>query len=312
MEGKMPLGPFEIVRAWEPAIPNAVGDDRFNSLHLARIPHDIDPKRRWRVFLTGDTGEEVEICPPPSGEWGGNQLVLHRPDGSEAPITHVAQLRVTGSSFGEFRYGLHPAGYGTWVFYEKGGGGAVVVPYIVWGNELYIGLVEQERPFQNRRRKVPNVPRGFLKAELDHLQTAKQEGAEEMMITVGSFETEETKGDFRVRLHAIPAHPGNPNSTFFIHDAERNEGIHFFGVEYLNAGVTADFFTSDKPWNIRFRIAQNLSIRYAPENERLLEQIRGLTFVHWIVAAQVGDMMTNSSVARLQAYLTLRKAGLVR
>jgi hypothetical protein len=133
-----------------------------------------------------------------------------------------------------------------------------------------------------------------------------------MMITVGSFETEETKGDFRVRLHAIPAHPGTPNSTFFIQDAERNEGIHFFGVEYHNAGVTADFFTSDKPWNIRFRIAQNLSIRYAPENEKLLEQIRGLTFVHWIVAAQVGDMMTNSSVARLQAYLTLRKAGLVR
>ena len=310
----MPLGPFEIVRTWDRPKPNAVGDERSNLLHLGRIPHDIDPKRRWSVFLTGDTGEEVEISPvAPSIVWDGrSELLLRRPDNSEALITQVSQLRVSSPSFGELRYGLHPAGYCTWAFYEKGGGGSVVVPYIVWGDELYVGLVEQMRPFQDQHRTVPNVPRGFLKEELDHLQTAMQEGAEEMMVTVGSFETEETNGDFRVRLHAIPAHPATPNSTFFIQDADRSEGIHFFGVEYLNAGVHADFFTNDKPWDIRFRIAQNLAIRYAPEHEKLLEQIRGLTFVHWIVAAQVGDMMTNTSVARLQAYLALRKAGIVR
>jgi hypothetical protein len=165
-EGSMPLGPFEIVTAWEQATPNAVGDDRFNSLHLARIPHDIDPKRRWRVFLTGDTGEEVEICPSPSGEWGGNQLVLRRPDGSSAPITHVAQLRVSGSSFGEFRYGLHPAGYGTWVFYEKGGGGAVVVPYMSGEMSSTSDLWNRNVRFKTDIEKFPTFLVGFSRQNL--------------------------------------------------------------------------------------------------------------------------------------------------
>ncbi|MBI4181693.1 MAG: hypothetical protein HY520_01880 [Candidatus Aenigmarchaeota archaeon] len=304
---EQPADPFGIITTPQSPTPHPVGGEACNALHLRRIPHDAPEGRRWKAFLTADTGEEVDIRPLAEGE-PGLRLYLHRPDGTSAPLTTVSQLRLCNERFGELRYGLHPQGYGTWAFYEAGGGGSVVVPYFVRYDDLYVGVVLQERPFQNRTGPVANVPRGFLGPDLDHLKAAMQEGAEEMRIKVRPFhESVSDAGAFSIRLHPLAGRPGNPNSTFFIHDATVGEGIHFYGAECNHIEIATHFITSDHPVDIRFTVERNLEIRYEPEQERLLEAIHSLTFVHEVVASQVGDLITNAAVARLRAHLALRE-----
>lgn len=88
---------------------------------------------------------------------------------------------------------------------ELGGGGSVVVPYLVNMGELYVGVVNEYRLTctDGERVTVPNVPRGFLDPGETHFETAKRELTEE----AGYTPVDE-------RIIQLPGDGMNPNSAF--------------------------------------------------------------------------------------------------
>ena len=109
-------------------------------------------------------------------------------------------------------YGQRPEGYDGIVIRERGGGGAVTIPYMVHPetSDVYVGLVEESRPTIGG--KVLNVPRGFLN---------KGEGHDDAAIR----ETTEETGYKAAASRVIKLAAGlNPNSTYFDTSRTNDDG----------------------------------------------------------------------------------------
>jgi 8-oxo-dGTP pyrophosphatase MutT (NUDIX family) len=192
-------------------------------------------------------------------------------------------LTIECSRFGVLAYGITPAGYDGWSFQEVGGGGSVIIPYLMRGEDLYIGVVRQHR--YNQGGEVLNVPRGFLdRGESPH-ETAIREMSEET-----GYNADKRK------VIDLGGQPANPNSAFF-DTSEAGEGVKFFAVEIFEHEIeTRDGkLTLRSEWHNRSHL-----------EERLREGIAGSYFIHWTEAAQLADMFSNAAVARLQAFLYVR------
>ncbi len=215
------------------------------------IPEDKKASRGWRIFLNGEIQPDVF------------HLVIDHP------------------SFGTLTYGLAAGGHDGWSFHEHGGGGAVILPFCLVDDELFVGLVEQDRPLQGG--PVLNAPRGFLDPNERHAVGAQRELFEEMGLEAP-----------KSSLIALPGAPANPNSTFF-ETAGPEEGVRFFALEIPRSAVT-----QQNPDRYGFKsgvIAQDGEAR----QHRLAEKIGKAAFLPWYQAAMVGDMITNAAVARLLA-----------
>ncbi len=221
----------------------------FSSLTCA-IPADQLHLCRWRIFVNGE--EQLRVL----------HLVLDHP------------------SFGTLTYGLTAGGHDGWSFHERGGGGSVILPFSMVDGELFVGLVEQQRPHQGGT--VLNAPRGFVDPAERRDAAAQRELMEETGIDVPAS-----------ALSALPGAPANPNSGFF-ETTGTDEGVHFFAVE-----IPAERLLGQG--NRRMFAEGAVDKRAEVCRSKLAEQVGEVVFVPWYEAATLGDMFTNAAVARLLA-----------
>ena len=210
---------------------------------LVPIPHDRQADRRWKVVV----------------------------DGRET--TQLTELTLSHPSYGTLTYGMAPRGYDTWAWREHGGGGVVVVPFVVVDGALHVGVVEQERHTQGGR--VWNVPRGFRDEGESSEAAAARELREETRFTRGT----------PLPLGGAPA---NPNSAFF-ETPESGMGVAFFGVEVAREHIER----RDGAWV--FREAALDDDRRAQDEEH----IAAFRFAPWTEVAALADMFSLSACARL-------------
>lgn len=179
--------------------------------------------------------------------------------------------------FGELHIGVRPDGNIGWTFHEKRGGGQVIVPFTFIGRTLFIGLLREVRQLQGG--VVFNVPRGFSNGGTPEEDAIQEEGEE-----VGFLYT-------KSRIYKLPGEYGNPNSSFFV--TEDSEGVMFYAYRLLEQEMEE----VREAWWIKpvYQIKRNLLLPTSEDN------IQGLRFLHWTVAARAGDMFSNAAVARLLA-----------
>jgi ADP-ribose pyrophosphatase YjhB (NUDIX family) len=200
-------------------------------------------------------------------------------DGNE--IAAVASVVITSDRFGTLSYGLTPLGHDGWSFREAGGGGVVILPYVWHDDELWIGLVRQDRP--NQGGSVLNAPRGFIDAGESHDHGAARELAEEMAITWAAERVVRLDGEL-----------ANPNSAFF-ETPHGTSGVHFYAIKLSPEELEVS--------QGRLCIRADLISRDRASAAMQDEQITDIAFLRWWEAATLADMFTNAAVARLCAFL---------
>lgn len=234
-----------------------MGDTTLKTV-LVDIPADKQDKRGWKVEVNG------------------------------AVIAEVSRVSVSNPKFGILEYANDPAGFDRWGFHESGGGGAVIVPYVFWEKNIFIGLVEQNRV--NQGGKVLNVPRGFIKPGEAHFTAAKREAGEELGATLAPS----------VEVLPLDGEPANPNSAFFETFGNSPDGAPE-GVKFYAIKFPPDAFegTGREP------VLKPGFLTANPElaTKKLAEQILGSRFLHWPRALQVSDMFSVAGVGRLLAHL---------
>lgn len=233
--------------------------------------------------MEGDKRQTLveDIRPDKQGERGWRLTV------NGGTISDVKHFCLANPQFGRIEYGAAPGGaYDTWAFHEIGGGGSVTLPYALLEDDLYVGVVEQNRP--NQGGKVFNVPRGFLASGESHFRAAEREFAEEVGL-VEPFTVEE-----------LPGLPGNPNSAFFDTRGD-GEGVKFFGVRI--PGTCLESVSEAR----RYRLRKGMvSTDPASKAARVAEQILDTVFMPWIEVVQLSDMFSVAGAARLKALIMSR------
>lgn len=205
-------------------------------------------------------------------------------------IASVASVVIASDRFGTLSYGLTQAGYDGWSFREAGGGGVVILPYVWQGEELWVGLVRQDRP--NQGGIVLNAPRGFVAQHETHAAGAAREFVEETGM-----------GCAVDRIAPLGGEPANPNSAFF-ETVRAGHGVRFYAVALTSDDVEL------LPAGLRVR--SHMVSRDPVVAEPWPEWIEDTVFVPWWEAATISDMFTNAAVARLCAFLHREREATVR
>jgi 8-oxo-dGTP pyrophosphatase MutT (NUDIX family) len=196
-------------------------------------------------------------------------------------IPEVTSLKVVQERMGiSLEYGKTPAGYDGLALEEAGGGGAVVIPYVNIDGEIFIGMVEENRPFAGGT--VLNVPRGFLNPGETHFQTAKKELEEETGYTA-----------VEKRIKPLEGEPMNPNSTFFV-AKDPDKGVRPYKVS-INPDEVRLLTDSQNPTEKVYEFNPEVIKPVSRMGERVMRS----KFHHWTAALQVRDMFTVAGVGRL-------------
>jgi hypothetical protein len=187
----------------------------------------------------------------------------------------ASEFAAVHPNFGALSWGVRPEGTVSWVWEEIGGGGVGIVPYVIMGGRLMIGISQRERA------PMPgglawNIPRGFLEPGLTHFESAEREMAEELGLNTMS-----------AGLKELPGEEANCNSTFF--DIHAGGGVRFYSLavpqSLLDCAHSCPVFR------------RGLFTPKSAAAERILQ----CQFVHWRAAARMADTFTNAGVARLIA-----------
>jgi 8-oxo-dGTP pyrophosphatase MutT (NUDIX family) len=198
------------------------------------------------------------------------------------PVADVSSLVLFNPRFGSLFYGKSPSGnYDQWSFHEVGGGGAVNMPYSIIEGNLYVGVVEQNRPLQDKVQPILNVPRGFMDPEETHFETAVREVEEEAGVQGAKRKTT-----------LLPGVSGNPNNAFFETWGD-GEGVAFYCLEIVLDELKKS--DEDDYYVLNEKVVTPVS--------KAAEGIMGSRFIPWTEAAKLGDMMTLSALSRLLVYL---------
>lgn len=113
------------------------------------LSDEFQPRRGWKLFI----------------------------DDKEIPTVH--SLKLINPSIGELNYGKAQEGdFDLWRFHEIGGGGSVILPFVIVNDELYVGVIKQMRP--NMGGEVYCAIGGFLKSGETHFEAATRETLEEL------------------------------------------------------------------------------------------------------------------------------------
>lgn len=277
-------------------------------IHMGRIPSDTPAAKRWNTELTVNGGIKIKIDRDPLKLLDENepQLMISYPSRPLEPVNKIDQIRLWNEKFGEWRYGQHPANYGTWAWHEMGGGGVVSVPYVIFNNELYIGVVRQKRYMQNQEEGILNIPRGFLQEHLNREQSVKEEASEEMDIDIAQLlDGDRPVGTLKARMHQLPGHPTNGNNAFHLQDSKAGEGNTFYAIEFLNVYMTGCFGSNIPPHQVRLRINTEFVLVYdgGEAAKKQFEGILGAEFIHHTQVYLLGDKYSIVGAARLFAHL---------
>ncbi len=182
----------------------------------------------------------------------------------------------------DIEYGQRPEGYDGVVIRERGGGGAVTIPYMVHPNsgDVYVGVVEEFRPTLGGN--VLNVPRGFMDAGETHRDTATRELQEETGFkAIGSRVVQLAQGL-------------NPNSTYFDTSRSEDEGVSIFAVPVHESEL--DHVVQDDGSETYVFPGH---IRQQAEGNKPAERILGSKFVLVEEAMQSRDMFTSAAAGHL-------------
>lgn len=175
-------------------------------------------------------------------------------------------------------YGWTPAGFDGLVI-RQDHGGVVMVPFVEVGNQLYIGVVEQNRSLQQREGVVLNVPRGF-RGDEESMKAARRELMEEV-----GLDSEQ--------LIELGGQPTNPNSTFFDTSGGHEQGDRYFGVSLTPNQVVQEGGV--------YRLHPDLVD--GDKAHRMAESIGRCRFIPYEEAIDLADVFTVVAAARVSKYV---------
>jgi len=142
------------------------------------------------------------------------------------PVEHYAHLAAQ-SKYGVMNLGISPDLGQHVTFQEPGGGGSVIIPFVIIQKQrvielkrlskqqdyqVYAGLIEQQRDRQGGL--VWNVPRGYVEQGDNHDQTAVKELTEETGLAGQPF--------------LLPGQSLNPNSSYF--ETGKDNGVLIYAI----------------------------------------------------------------------------------
>ena len=168
------------------------------SVMLADVPHGID--HEWMVFF-----DNRRVRNP----FGRVDLVLLKGEGDQQIYRHL-QLGLMGSEGNE---------YEAIAYYEAGGGGTVVIPFVVVEGRLHIGVLIQHRQLMGQKPVMTAAGGYKAPADVSDRQTGERELREEV-----------TRQSVILRGFMIEGDPVNPNRAVVI-TAGEGEGVTFFAAE---------------------------------------------------------------------------------
>lgn len=161
-----------------------------------------------------------EMVPVPKEKGRGWTVLV---DGREE---QVGKIEIS-SKFGTLTYGLRPEGYDGWSFRERGGGGAVTVPYArTPEGKLLVWLLLEKSPNMGDE-PVWCAIGGFVDPGESHDTAQAREAAEESGLTA-------------TKAEELPGMSMNPNRIFFVADASEGEGVHAYGLSVPFDWLEAD------------------------------------------------------------------------
>lgn len=213
------------------------------------------------------------------------------------PVENVSRLTLRQDKMGvTVDYGF-AEGYDRPVIKEKGGGGAVTIPFLKSGEGLFVGVVKQKRGLAGG--EVLEVPRGFMDpGDADKAETAARELGEEAARLKNIAKRLINLGD------------ANPNTAFF-DTSGKGEGVSFFSVEVKPDEVDR-IEAEDGAVSYQFKD----ELKAAGEGDKSAERILGSTFIPLHEAMKSPDMFTRAAAGSLVGHLAgqgaLTLAGLGR
>ena len=203
-------------------------------------------------------------------------------------IDDVNNMKLRSSRFGTLEYGETPQGYDSWCFEEIGGGGSVIIPYVILApivanvdyldleaRQLYIGLVQQER--YTTGGKAWNVPRGFLSDGETHFEAATREAGEEIGFNLAQ------------RFRELPGNPVNWNNAFSITSGS-GKGVRFYALE-ININEL-----KKQPEFVDQYTFRNDVLKPVSKTGELIYSCR---FIHYTDALAQPDILTLAGIGRL-------------
>lgn len=153
-------------------------------------------------------------------------------NGDIIDIIEVANVEITRESNGTLSYGKRDEAYDGWFFREVGGGGVITIPYVLQKNELYIGLLLEDRPNMGEE-PVWSAIGGFIDPGEAHAVAQQRESVEESGI--------DTSNSVITPGLGIIA-----NRTFFVADA-KTEGVKTYFYPLTDIEIEQ---VDDRRWNI--------------------------------------------------------------
>lgn len=201
---------------------------------------------------------------------------------SEGKVTQVSAHQ--GRMGVDVGYGQGPDGYDQWAIREPNGGGSVTVPYVVIDGELYVGAISQFRRFTGR--KITEVSRGFSLPDETHDETSSRELGEE----TGAHES------LSSRRYPLDGKNVNPNSTFFIANPNKGEGVKFFALQMRPDEVELRRDSKDPKRRI-YKLTPDLQGEIKELNERI--NPAGIRFFHESLLGNTADGFTQIAMGKI-------------
>lgn len=182
----------------------------------------------------------------------------------------VSELHIVNKDLGTLHFGLRPEGTQGWSW-EPQNGGAVVIPYAVLQEKLYVGMLYEERPFAGGF--VWNVLREGSKQNERSFETAIRGLQEEMGIV--------SQG----RIFQLDGEPANWGSTH-IETWEEGKGSEYFALEIFPEELEKD----GEEYTLKEQTIPHSQVG---------EVILGCAFHPWWMAGKVSDNFSGMAFARL-------------
>jgi hypothetical protein len=189
------------------------------------------------------------------------------------PVQSLVMALKTPAADFQVVYGLGPSGYDDVAWREIGGGGVVDTLFTIVHDQLFIGVLQQMRPYQADMPTMNSI-RGYLDPEKTRMGSAVAEAGEEAGIDLVAFE--------------LPGDPANPNNASV---ESWGGGITHYGMyvppQYLIPGAG------------RYEFKQGLLKTTNPIGDKILKCV----FLPWQEAARLGCQMTATGILRLLVHL---------
>jgi 8-oxo-dGTP pyrophosphatase MutT (NUDIX family) len=208
-------------------------------------------------------------------------------DGTE--VTPLARsVRLWNEKMGlEVRYGMRAEGFDGVLLHKPKGGGSASFPFVIWKNDLWIGLIEEQR--YNMGGKILSASGGYVDHGETHIETAQREFEEEVGVKTSSLKM--------IDLNQI-AEP--TNTDVGIADTSRlREGVHYYALEFLPRHVYSNM---DKERNIPI-LSFRKELLDPNRKDYGHEKIFGCNFYHWKFASTRAYIHCGAMFSRLLVHL---------